>query len=376
MSLEILHVADVHLGASFSAFGDVADERGRAVLKAFTALPERAREHGVHAVLVAGDLFDDNEPSRECLAAARDVFRRLEEEGRRVFVVPGNHDSAVSHPNPYREALGGAHVFDGPRFGSPETVETPAGPLHVYGLCYDPATETDPLSSFRHNGEPGFHVVLLHGAVRFAPHWADSPSSLRLDPEALESLEADYIALGDYHRFRRPSAFDPDGSIPACYPGSFAAVDLTETGPKGPVVVSLSRKGLAVDQIPGSVPFVHEVGEVDVSAVESPAAVAERVAELTPEGAYPLVTVTGQPGCPLDPESVEIELRQRFGAAFVRDETTFYSAAFLDDLAEQDTVAGHVVRRGRRRIETAKDSGERKIEDRALRIVLRELEVR
>lgn len=374
--MKLLHLADVHVGAKLTAFGDVAASRVEAVLEEFRQLPDRAREHGVHAVLVAGDLFDGTEPSREHLAAVRDTFRRLVEAQRPVFVVPGNHDSATFRPNPYKEDLGGATLFTDPAFGEPETVETAAGPLNVYGLCYDPAVDREPLAAYRRADRPGPHVVLLHGAVRFAPHWGDSASSLRLELERLAALDADYIALGDYHSFRPPMRFDAAGSIPACYPGSFAAVDLTETGPRGYAVVTLGEGSPEVRHHASRLPAVHDLGAIDVSRAESETEIADLVAEKTPERCYPVVTLTGEPGFPLDTDTVRIELCERLGFAVVRDGTRFYSAGILDELAEQDTVVGHVVRLGRRRIQRAPTDSERETADRALRIVLRELEAR
>lgn len=84
--------------------------------------------------------------------------------------------------------------------------------LHVYGLAHDRARAPDPLESYQRIEASGAHVVLLHGAVPDAPHWGE-PSSLSLPLERLSELDADYIALGDYHRFRPPEEFAP---ISAC----------------------------------------------------------------------------------------------------------------------------------------------------------------
>ena len=144
--LRLLHIADVHIGASMSSFGDAADARRGALLDAFRALPAIARGHAVHAVLVAGDLFDGPRPDAESRAAVAETFARLVEDGRPVFVVPGNHDSATLHHHPYSEPLGGARVFLDATFQRHE-VQTPEGPLHVYGLAYDLGREDAPLGT-------------------------------------------------------------------------------------------------------------------------------------------------------------------------------------------------------------------------------------
>lgn len=367
----LLHLADVHLGASFSGFGDLAVSRQAAVLAAFRAIPELAAREGAHAVLIAGDLFDRPQPPDAVLAAARETLRRMVDAGLHVFLVPGNHDPITVHPHPYRELPPGVRFFGEPAFGAPVSVETPAGPLHVYGVGFDPAKEREPLRTFRRVELPGTHVVLLHGSVQGTPHWSASPNVLRLTHEALAALPVDYIALGDHHRHRPPAQFG-NGGVPACYAGSFAALDLTETGPRGFVVADVEPgRPPVVRHVPSGVTRVEDVGEVNVTGLEGDAAVADAVAAaleavLAAGGAsragddgvaaaaavaaIPVARLVGTPGFPLDPERVREHLAERFGHAAVRDESRYYASARLDALAETDTVAGHVVRLGRKRI--------------------------
>ncbi|HEX7089545.1 MAG TPA: DNA repair exonuclease [Longimicrobiales bacterium] len=424
--LRLLHLADVHLGASFSAFGRLAASRQIAVLEAFRSIPELAKREGAHAVLIAGDLFDRPQPPGAVLAAARETLRRMVDAGLHVFIVPGNHDPITVHPHPYRELPPGVCFFTEPVFGAPVSVETPAGPLNVYGIAFDPAKEREPLRTFRRADLPGAHVVLLHGSVQGTSHWSASPNVLKLTADALSTLGVDYIALGDHHRPRPPHEFDAAGSLPACYSGSFAALDLTETGPRGCVVADIEPgRPPVVRHVPFPIPRVEDVGEVDVSALESDAAVADAVAAALaaalaagdargaraaagrpgsgetageasaspanwgtaggevagssadePSAAIPVARLVGTPAFPLDPDRVRDYLAERFGHAGVRDESHYYASARLDALEQTDTVAGHVVRLGRRRIASAATDAERRVAERALRIALSALEVR
>ncbi|MDX1623131.1 MAG: DNA repair exonuclease [Gemmatimonadota bacterium] len=365
--IRLLHLADVHLGASMSSFGDLAEARREAVLDAFRALPDAAAEEEVHAVLVAGDLFDSAEPPEQALAVAIETFRRLAEGGWPVVVVPGNHDAASLHPNPWGEDLGGARVFLEPRLAT-ESVDTEAGPLHVHGLAFDGAIEPDPLAGFEAGGESGVHVALLHGSVPDAPHWEGA--GLRLPVEELAGLGCDYVALGDHHRFRPPEEFG-EGSAPACYAGSFAAVDTTETGPRGFVVAEVEAgEPPRVEHRSSGVAPVQDLGAVDVGGRDTVGEVAEAVAERAGEGAIPRVRLVGTPGVPLDEAAVRKRLEERFGHVDLRDETRYYASSRLDELAGRDTVAGHVVRMGRERIERAGSEPDRRVAERALRIAL------
>jgi exonuclease SbcD len=372
--MRILHLADVHLGASFASFGPHAEERSEAVLREFRRLPEVAREHEVHAVLVAGDLFDGPRPGDRIAAEAREVFRRLLEVVPAVFLVPGNHDPLVI-PGPYATLPQAAHVFSVPAPEAPVSLETEAGPLHVYGFAYDFGHEPDPLSHFQRTEAEGVHVALFHGAVRDAPHWSGG-DSLRLSRTELASLGVDYIALGDYHRFRPPAEFAADGSVPACYSGSFAALDHTETGPRGVVLAEVSPGSApAVRLLPSGVPAVQALADLDVSACSDDLEVVEVVAGLVEVGSLPVVTLSGQTEFAVDPDRVQAGLAARFPFARVRDQTRYYDSEKLGELANRDDVVGHVARLGLDRIRAASDDVEVGLRERALRKALRAMGV-
>ena len=368
--IRILHLADVHLGASFASFGPHSSDRADAVLAAFRKLPDVAAERRVDAVLVAGDLFDSARPSERVSAEAREVFRRLLEVTPAVFAVPGNHDPLVI-PGPYADLPDPVHVFSGPEPDDPVTVETEAGPLHVYGFAYDFAHNPHPLAGFQRTEAEGVHVALLHGAVRDAPHWS-SGDSLRLTPEALAALNVDYIALGDYHRFRPPAEFAADGFLPACYCGSFAGLDYTEAGTHGIVLADLaSGEPPGVELVSSGVPEVQDLADLDVSTCADELDVVERVAAGVASGALPVVTLTGQTEFALDPERVSAGLLARFPYAHVRDRTRYYDSRRLGQLASRDDVVGHVARLGLDRIRQAADDDEVRLRERALRKALR-----
>jgi DNA repair exonuclease SbcCD nuclease subunit len=368
--VRLLHVADVHLDAAYAAFGALADARRSAVIEAFRGLPALAARHAVDAVLVAGDLFDRPTPRVVARAAAAEAFAALVRDGRPVFVVPGNHDSNHFQPHPYRDELGGAELLLEPAFGPPRSAATAAGPLHVYGLSHDPGLPGDPLQGFRRSPAAGVHVVLLHGPVHGAPQWGASPNALRLLPEELARFDVDYVALGDFHRPRR---LDP---APAWYPGSFAAVDLTETGPRGFLLVDVEPgQAPRTEHVPSGVAPVVDLGRLDVGSCATLLDVVAAVSARTPAAAIPLVVLEGTPRFALDGAEVAEALIGRYGHARVIDETRFVSAARLDEIAAHDTVAAHLVRLARERSAGAGDAAARRIADRALRIALRELGV-
>jgi len=372
--IRLLHISDVHLGAPLGGFGPAADERRRAIRDAFRRLPARAESWDVDAVLVTGDLFDGPEPDRTDVDLAREVLRRLA-DGRPVFAIPGNHDPAVNSGSPWHEMPGVVTTILEPRFGAPHSVTVGDGvPLHVYGVAFDAAAEPDPLAGYHRRDEPGLHVVLLHAATADNPEWSGG-QSLRITRADLAAIDADYIALGDYHSFRPPDDF---GGLPACYAGSFAALAVDELGPRGCVIVELEAgTPPRVRLEPSDVPGLVDLGTVDASSAEDERGVEELIADRCPaDGAFPVSELVGAPPFPLDAERIREALRERFGFAVVRDRTRFIDSDLVAQLAEQPTVAGHVARLGRQRVASAVSDGDREVAARALRLALRALEAR
>jgi DNA repair exonuclease SbcCD nuclease subunit len=244
----------------------------------------------------------------------------------------------------------------------------------VYGLAYDLGREDAPLATYARADLPGAHVVLLHGSAEFSPHWQIGRNALRLPLDALAGLACDYVALGDYHRFRSPERFH--GGSPACYAGSFAALDPTETGPRGYVVVELeSGSPPRVTHHRSAVPPLQDLGDVDVGGATDHDEVMRRIADRVEAGALPIARLVGVPDFAPDAELLSRRLQERFGFARVVDASTFYASARLDRIADDDTVAGHVVRLGRQRVETAAAADDQAVAERALRIALLALEV-
>lgn len=400
--MKIFHAADVHLGATCSTFGGLARARGGEVLEAFRRVPDIAAEERVDAILFAGDLFDGPQPPTESMAAVRETLRRLVDLCIPVFLVPGTHDATTLRLDPYRELARGprvvaqtgeerpsrpwpvvdergrelaakhsVYILAAPRFGEPIHVQTDTGPLYVYGVAYDPAECRDPLSTFRRAEGRGVHVALLHAAIDDSDAAAGG-SSLTTTSSALRDLNVDYIALGGDHHYRPPAELD---DIPACYPGAFAACDFTESGPRGYVLAEL-EPGVPpqVEHRPAGVVEVTTV-ELDVTSCVDHDAVAATLSERVPPHTLPAVRLVGEPSFPLDEDAVAAVLAERYGHAQVTDETRYYASGRLDELADLDTVAGHVVRLGRQRIEDAVDENARVVAQRALRTALRALEV-
>lgn len=191
--IRFLHTADWQLGLKL-AF--VAGDRGaRARLERFAVVERIARlahERRVDAVVVAGDVFDDNAIGRDTLQAARDVLERFAPIP--VLLLPGNHDAATLDCALARLPGAGPHV-------RPLLDHVP---IDVAGARFWPCPllrrheRQDPTRHLpaRAPGDPVL-VALAHGGVVDFGEEAEAPN--RIDVRAVLARGYDYMALGDWH---------------------------------------------------------------------------------------------------------------------------------------------------------------------------------
>ncbi len=88
MQFRFLHCADVHLGK----YAHQSSERYGDYFAALDSVVRYACGEKVDALLIAGDLFDEQEPSNETLRRAMETLRPLRTAGIHVVGIEGNHD--------------------------------------------------------------------------------------------------------------------------------------------------------------------------------------------------------------------------------------------------------------------------------------------
>ena len=115
--MKLMHLSDLHLGKRVNGFPMLEDQRF--VLEQILAM---AREEGIDAALLCGDIYDKSVPSAEAVECFDDFLSRLAEICP-VYLISGNHDSAE------RLAFGGrlmtaARVYVSPVYdGTVRTVQ-------------------------------------------------------------------------------------------------------------------------------------------------------------------------------------------------------------------------------------------------------------
>jgi DNA repair exonuclease SbcCD nuclease subunit len=231
VALKIIHTADWHLGMTFPAFGPDARLRlTRARLEVVDRILGLAERHAAHAVLCAGDLFDDPDPPRQWWEGLCEKLCARGGPGRPVFLLPGNHDpltqnGVYSKGHPFRLALPSwVHVVDRDDF----EFELDAGGVLYAAPCRSRSESRDLALSLlpgRQPGDPRVRIGMVHGQTFDLP---GCQMNFPIGRGVAEKKGLDYLAIGDTHGFRDVT---PEGHAPTVYPG---APEPTHFGEKKP----------------------------------------------------------------------------------------------------------------------------------------------
>ncbi|MGV0835874.1 metallophosphoesterase family protein [Mycolicibacterium thermoresistibile] len=253
--MRFLHTADWQLGMTRHFLNGEAQPRYSAARReAVAALGELAKRTGAEFIVVAGDVFDDNQlPPRE-ISLSLEAMRGI---GVPVYLLPGNHDpldasSVYTGALFTKECPDNVVVLD--RAGLHDVapgVQLIAAPWRSKAPTTDLVAEV--LAEVPADGVT--RILVAHGGVDLLDPDRDKPSLIRLDAvdDALHRGAVHYVALGDKHSRTEvgtsgriwysgaPEVTNYDDIEHD--PGHALLVDIDEDDPRRPVRVEPHRVG-------------------------------------------------------------------------------------------------------------------------------------
>lgn len=181
-----IHTGDIHVGSAFSNLPrEKADLRKRELIDGFRRLATFAKENGVQAVLIAGDLFDENQVS---FAVKREIFAIMQQaQPVAFFYVLGNHDEGVAI---LEDLPNNVHVFSDARGWKQYELSDGVVVTGMDGKYID----EDAYGRLSLN-KSAYNVVLLHGETV-----AKTGERGQIVLSKLQNKHVDYLALGHIHK--------------------------------------------------------------------------------------------------------------------------------------------------------------------------------
>ncbi|MEE2759865.1 MAG: metallophosphoesterase [Pseudomonadota bacterium] len=227
----LVHSSDLHIDHQYGP-----DIYGGVPTKGLQVVLEAAQEHDADAMLVAGDMFENNRQPQSVLA---DTAALLEAATMPVVILPGNHDPMFEGSAYVRAGLGeldGVHILG---LTHDKAVYLELLDLEVWGHAHRDYGDMAPLREPAERSTR-WQVVMAHGHYEPAPDRDKKHNAAWLiGDDEIEATGADYVALGHWNRAARVG----NGGVQAYYSGS---PDLAGTVN----VVRLGEEGVHVTRAP------------------------------------------------------------------------------------------------------------------------------
>ena len=211
----MVHTSDVHLGAYVGNEGDTWSERRELIETAFRRVIDLANDSDAHALVIAGDFFDNDRVPQETVDFAIEQLRRVDGT---VVLLPGNHDpmdeGSIYWRNDFEGNVPGMHLFREHQGG---TYELDGRDVVFWGRAYlDTDWHFKPLDGLPGRSDRRWHVALGHG--HYHRDGEDSYRSLPILASEVAAArgEWDYMAFGHWE----PHADVTTEDVTAIYSGA------------------------------------------------------------------------------------------------------------------------------------------------------------
>ena len=221
--MKFIHCADIHLDSPMTTHlpPEKAKERRQEIRGTFLRLIAYAKQEGVRAVLIAGDLFDTRDAAPSTVDYVLDAIEKA--EGVDFLYLRGNHDESA-------RPLAGRRLPENLKTFSEKWTYYSYGNVTIAGAELNGNAEVWEELSFP---EDTIHLALLHGNVTGSP---EDPETIPLPP--LRGKQIRYLALGHLHRYQH-GQLDLDGDY--AYAGCLEGRGFDECGEKGFVLLDIDE---------------------------------------------------------------------------------------------------------------------------------------
>ncbi|XOV85586.1 MAG: exonuclease SbcCD subunit D [bacterium] len=238
--IRFIHTSDWQLGMTRAFLSEEAGARfAQDRIDAIAVIGALASQHDAQFIVVAGDVFESNQLSRQTVKRTLDALRHLPVP---IFLLPGNHDpldnSSIFLTQEFQQAGSNIVVLsDTQPHSLPDCpgVEIIGAPWHTkhpsLDLCRHLIDRLEPTTATR--------IVVAHGQVDTLSPDKSRPEIIHLASveQAIAEHKLHYLALGDRH-----SVTAVGTSERIWYSGAPVSTDFDEVAPNQVLLVSLEAE--------------------------------------------------------------------------------------------------------------------------------------
>ena len=338
--MKLIHLADAHLDSKMESKLDKskASLRRDELLDTFCGIADYADEHGVSAVIIAGDLFDTRNVRVGAVNRVKAAFNSHPDV---TFIyLKGNHDEAAYFEGDYP---GNLIIFDKEGIDKVTLKTTSGKPVNIVGIVPG-ADGFDKAYTELNLDYDAMNIVTMHGAVG---EYQGRDKAENIDLSRLRNRNIDYLALGHYHTFT-------EGELPSrgkyCYSGCPEGRGFDECGEHGFVIVDVDDDNLSFKStfVPFAKRNIYEI-EADISDCMTTPEIDSRIGEAvkgSPANSDDLVRIVLKGETAVDAEKdiehVKRLVSERFFYGEVKDSSRV--AIDYDEYLHEASLKGELVR--------------------------------
>ena len=265
--MKIIHCADLHLDSKMESNLDKeqANLRRIELVETYERMVSYAKENGVRAILIAGDLFDKTHIRKD--VKKRVVEQIIEAPEIDFYYLKGNHDRCDFMEEGIDDIPSNFHMFNADGWTSYQCEDVVITGMEINSSNVSTMAQRLVLDSASTN------IVMLHGQQA---DYEGKDGAEIINTTQLKGKFIDYLALGHVHKF----IFEPlDDRGVYCYPGCLEGRGFDETGDKGFILMDVEDGRITSEFIPFAYRRLHEIN-VEVTADMDMAAVTAKAREL------------------------------------------------------------------------------------------------
>ncbi len=261
MAFTLLATSDLHLGRRSSGLPD--NSPLASATTTWQRIVQLCQDRNIDAVLIAGDVIDEENDFFESIGPLVSGFTTLAEQQIPTYLVSGNHDYNVLSEAVRQVDSEWIMLMGQNGKWQIDTLELNRSILQIAGRSFAGTTqETDPLTDFPSDKiDPDLPSIgLVHGEV-------EQPESIYgpIDRDRLIDSRLDAWVIGHIHKPRILRKKNPL----ICYPGSPHAFSASEKDDHGPWIFKIREdRSINTEHVSLS-PIRYEDIEIDVSDIES-----------------------------------------------------------------------------------------------------------
>ena len=231
--VKVLHTADIHLDAAFVGGSAAKSEMRRIeLLSSFSNLMNYVKLNGIDLVLIAGDLFDCENVTRDTVSM---LIKEFSDNPRCRFVIsPGNHDPyTINGVYGKIQFPSNVYIF---KKKSVERISFEDLNVDVYGYAFtSKELDHNPFSNVRPFSNSRINLLCAHGEINSSGKGNSCPITLH----DIGNSGFDYAALGHIH-MGSEEILSENGTFYA-YSGCLEGRDFGECGMKGAIYCEFEK---------------------------------------------------------------------------------------------------------------------------------------